>query len=263
MLTSMAKNKDSKLVASQRNYGYSNEKIVEDSQGNYGYSNDAIGKGLINKDVYFLESALHPGKKMNLKDVVQKPTKAAFLPRPMAESIPFSIQELPQIYKYYSLEPKSAEANLLKETIENCERPAIQGEAKYCATSLETFIDLGVSKMGKNIQLLSNELEKETENQEFSISQGVKMMGESEIVCHKMKYAYAVFLCHSIDETAVYRVPVVGADGTRAIALAVCHKDTSAWNPKHLAFQVLKVKPGTIPICHFLARETLVWISSN
>ncbi|XP_022753692.1 BURP domain protein RD22-like isoform X2 [Durio zibethinus] len=240
-----------------------NDKVVDD-RANYGYGNPskefADGNAPTNKDVYFFESELHPGRTMILKDLTKKASKATFLPRSVAESIPFSTQKIPEILKYFSLEAKSAEANLLKETIENCERPALGGEEKYCAKSFESFVDLGVSKLGKNIQLLSNELEKETQNQEFTIGQGVKMMGESEIVCHKMKYAYAVFLCHSIDKTAVYTVPLVGADGTRARGLAVCHKDTSTWNPKHLAFQILKVKPGTVPICHFLVRETLVWL---
>ena len=28
----------------------------------------------------------------------------------------------------------------------------------------------------------------------------------------------------------------------------------------HFAFQVLKVKPGTVPICHFLPNNNLVWV---
>ncbi|GLT50728.1 hypothetical protein SLA2020_241940 [Shorea laevis] len=81
-----------------------------------------------------------------------------------------------------------------------------------------------------------------------------------QLVCHKEKYPYAVFMCHSINKTDAYVVPLVGSDATKAKALVICHKDTSFWNPKHRAFQQLKVKPGTIPICHFLIRETLVWI---
>ncbi|TYI80268.1 hypothetical protein E1A91_D05G076800v1 [Gossypium mustelinum] len=105
-----------------------------------------------------------------------------------------------------------------QKTIEDCETPTIEGEEKFCATSLESFVDFGVSKLGKDIQLLSAELEKDTQNPEFSIGdQGVKLMGKSEIVCHKMDYAYAV-------------VPLVGADGTRATILAICHEDSSAWS---------------------------------
>ncbi|OMP10971.1 hypothetical protein COLO4_04120 [Corchorus olitorius] len=213
------------------------------------------------KDIFFFESKLKPNQKINIIELIKETDKATFLPRSVAESIPFSTQNLPEIYKYFSVEAKSAKANILKKTIESCESSSIRGEEKYCATSLESFVDLGVSKLGKNIKLLSTELEKETKNQEFTIGEGIKMMGKSDIVCHKLKYPYAVFYCHSIEKTAVYMVPVVGADGTKAKALAVCHKDTSAWNPNHLSFQILKVQPGTVPICHFLARETLVWIS--
>ncbi|CBI20918.3 unnamed protein product, partial [Vitis vinifera] len=60
--------------------------------------------------------------------------------------------------------------------------------------------------------------------------------------------------------TKIYKVPLVGADGTRVQALAVCHEDTSIWDPNALAFQVLKVKPGTWPICHFLPNGHFVWV---
>lgn len=75
----------------------------------------------------------------------------------------------------------------MNETIKGCERVAINGEEKYCATSLESFVDLGVSKLGKNIQLLSTELGKETENPFFTIRKGVQNMGEKELVCHKIE----------------------------------------------------------------------------
>ncbi|KAL4332460.1 hypothetical protein GQ457_07G043310 [Hibiscus cannabinus] len=232
----------------------------------YAYSNGnkefTYGNVTTNKDVFFFESKLHPGSKMNLKELTGKASRTAFLPRLVADSIPFSTQKFAQVLHYFSLQPESAASKILKQTMEDCEAPAMEGEARYCATSLESFVDLGVSMLGQNIQLLSTELERETQSQEFSIGEGMKMVGKSEIVCHKMSYAYAVFLCHSIDKTDLYKVPLVGEDGTRAAALAVCHKDTSAWSPKHLAFQILKVEPGTVPVCHFLARDTLVWVSN-
>ncbi|MBA0786335.1 hypothetical protein Gotri_027299, partial [Gossypium trilobum] len=204
-------------------------RIYENAAGN---SKQEFGDGNMatNKDVFFFESKLRPGTKMNLKVLTSKANKTAFLPRPVADSIPFSTKKFAQVLKYFSVQPKSAESKILKKTIEDCETPTIEGEEKFCATSLESFMDFGVSKLGKDIQLLSAELEKETQNPEFSIGdQGVKLMGKSEIVCHKMDYAYAVFFCHSIAKTDVYRVPLVGADGTRATILAICHEDSSAW----------------------------------
>ncbi|KAA3489795.1 BURP domain protein RD22-like [Gossypium australe] len=216
------------------------------------------GNMATNKDVFFFESKLRPGTKMNLKVLTSKASETTFLPRPVADSIPFSTKKVAQVLNYFSVQPKSAESKILKKIIEDCETATIDREEKFCATSLESFVDFGVSKLGKNIQLLSAELEKETQNPEFSIGdKWVKLMGKSEIVYHKMDYAYAVLFCHSIAKTDVYRVPLVGADGTRATILAICHEDTSAWSPGHLAFQTLKVKPGTVPICHVLSKDPL------
>ncbi|KAI3917385.1 hypothetical protein MKW98_027304 [Papaver atlanticum] len=60
-----------------------------------------------------------------------------------------------------------------------------------------------------------------------------------------------------------YVVPLVGVDEMKIKATVVCHKDTSEWDPDHVAFQVLKVKPGTVPICHFLTEDTIIWVAKN
>ncbi|RVW66592.1 BURP domain protein RD22 [Vitis vinifera] len=95
------------------------------------------------------------------------------------------------------------------------------------------------------------------------IAAGVeKMGGDVSVVCHKMVYAYAVFYCHKIAATRAYMVPLVGRDGTKAKAVDLCHTNTKEWNPKHLAFQLLKVKPG-VPICHFLTQDQIIWVVSK
>ncbi|XVE78949.1 hypothetical protein DITRI_Ditri14bG0019200 [Diplodiscus trichospermus] len=210
--------------------------------------------------IYFFSKNLHAGTKVKLPLLITPRDNTTFLPRRVSESMPFSSNKLPEILKHYSLKAGSMAANSVSETIRNCERSSFDGEEKYCATSLESFVDLSVSMLGKDIQLLSNELGRETENPLFAIGRGVQNMGEKNLVCHKMNYPYAVYFCHLIKKTDVYEVPLVGIDGTKANALAVCHKDTSSWSPNHIAFQVLKVKPGTVPICHFLVRDTLVWV---
>ncbi|EFH63327.1 hypothetical protein ARALYDRAFT_894360 [Arabidopsis lyrata subsp. lyrata] len=91
---------------------------------------------------------------------------------------------------------------------------------------------------------------------------GVKKLSDDKsVVCHKQKYPFAVFYCHKAMMTSVYAVPLEGENGMRAKAVAVCHKNTSAWNPNHLAFKVLKVKPGTVPVCHFLPETHVVWFT--
>ncbi|RVW60517.1 BURP domain protein RD22 [Vitis vinifera] len=152
---------------------------------------------------------------------------------------------------------KSKEAEIMKKTIQDCEQPALEGDSRFCATSLESLIDLSISKLGKNIKLISNGVE--MGSQEYELGVGVKVVADKSVVCHKQKYPYAVFYCHAIHKTRVYTLPFVGTeDGTKAEVVASCHIDMSAWNPKHATFQVLKVKPGTVPVCHFLPRDDLI-----
>ncbi|KAF9617985.1 hypothetical protein IFM89_039282 [Coptis chinensis] len=213
--------------------------------------------------LFFLEKDLKSGTKMNLH-FTRTTNGARFLPRKVAKAIPLSSNEFPEVLKQFSVEPRSMEAEAMKQTVKECEEPAQEEEEKSCATSLESMVDFSTSKLGKHVQPMSTEIDKqETPKQKYIIAPGVKKMGgENSVVCHKQTYAYAVFYCHKTKSTEAYKVPLVGADGTKATAVAVCHTDTSKWNPKHLAFQVLKVKPGTVPICHFLPEDHIVWTSN-
>ncbi|KAJ9182693.1 hypothetical protein P3X46_006658 [Hevea brasiliensis] len=209
--------------------------------------------------IFFLYNDLLPHRKMTLKFTKSNKT-SNFLPRKIAETIPFSSNKLPQILNYFSIKPSSKEAQIAKRTIEDCEAPNIRGENKYCATSLESLVDFVIRMYGKKVQALATEAEKENKEQEYTILKGIKTIGDNQIVCHNQPYTYAVFYCHTINATKAYTIPLQGVDGSKAKAIAVCHTDTSAWNPKHLAFQVLKVKPGGPPICHFLNSDTIVWV---
>ncbi|XP_024180081.1 BURP domain protein RD22 isoform X2 [Rosa chinensis] len=214
---------------------------------------------------YFQEKDLqHLGKTVTLQFLKPTDNNATLLPRKVVKSIPFSSNKLPEILIYFGVKPMSAVAEIMKSTIEECEAPAIKGEDKYCATSLESLIDFTVSKLGKYIQVYATEAENNNENkQEYGIEiTGVQSIGDSSVVCHKESYVYGVFYCHKFNNTRAYMVPLVGADGVAKVkALVVCHTDTTSWNPKHLAFQVLKIKPGnTIAVCHFLATAGLLWV---
>lgn len=182
--------------------------------------------------------------------------RAGFFPRQVAGLIPFSSQKLLEIFNHFSIEPNSVEAAIMKYTIEACEEPITEGEGKCCATSLESLIDLNLAKLGTKLSVISTEIQ--AKKQDYTISGEVKMVGDKVLVCHKMKYAYAVFYYHLDNAINIYMVPLMDADGTKAKALVVCHTNTSAWSPEHLVLLVLKVKPAP-PICPF---DTLVWVQN-
>ncbi|KVH99875.1 BURP domain-containing protein [Cynara cardunculus var. scolymus] len=192
-----------------------------------------------NVALFFLEKDLQQGKEMNLHFTKNTNQKSTFLPRKVADSIPFSSNEIPQIFKDFSIKPDSMEAELMKQTLIECENKGIEGEEKYCATSMESMVDFSTNELGKKVKAISTEVnaKKSTPLQKYTIAGAKKLAADKAVVCHKQNYAYAVFYCHKTVSTRAYSVSLVGADGTTAKAVAVCHTDTGKWNPKHLAFQ--------------------------
>ncbi|XP_068324138.1 BURP domain protein RD22-like [Pyrus communis] len=217
-----------------------------------------------NVAIFFLEKDMRPGTTMKLHFTTNSNTQT-FVPRETAESFPFSSNKLPEIFNQFSVKSGSVEADIITGTIQECENPAIRGEEKYCATSLESMIDFSTSKLGgENVRAISTEAGKGATLQKYTIASGVKKLAaDKSVVCHKQNYPYAVFYCHATKTTRAYVVPLKGADRVNVKAVAVCHTDTSDWNPKHLAFQVLKVKPGTVPVCHFLPSDHVVWVPNQ
>ncbi|RZR91749.1 hypothetical protein BHM03_00019930 [Ensete ventricosum] len=219
-----------------------------------------------NVALFFLEKDLHPGAKMKLH-FTETISGSSFLPRRAADSIPFSSTRLREILDRFSVEPNSAEAGAIKQTLRDCEEPAVRGERKTCATSLEAMVEFSTSSLGTSkVKAASTTVSKEgTPAQEYTVAaSGVREMGGEELVtCHAEPYAYAIFYCHATSTSRGYEVHMVGKDGTTVEAAAVCHTDTTAWNPEHVAFKVLDIKPGSAPVCHFLPQDHVVWSRSG
>nr|XP_010925834.1 BURP domain-containing protein 6-like [Elaeis guineensis] len=209
--------------------------------------------------VYFLEKDLHPGARMTFH-FIRTITGATLLPRQAADSIPFSSAKLPEILSRLSITPNSIEAQAMKKTLQECEKPAMEGETKYCATSVEAMVDFSTSSLGtRDVRALSTAVDRDgTPKQVYSISKVQKQPVSKAVVCHGEKYPYAVFYCHMTSAEA-YKVSMVGKDGTKVEGVATCHTDTAGYNPEHVAFKLLHVKPGTVPICHFLLQSDIVW----
>uniref|UniRef100_A0A7N0RIA5 BURP domain-containing protein n=1 Tax=Kalanchoe fedtschenkoi TaxID=63787 RepID=A0A7N0RIA5_KALFE len=242
----LASDKDDEAVPDLRRSGY--------KRRHYALSSDK-DEVLVNPPSapWFLEKDLVPGKQMEMEIARPENNGYTFIPRQAADSIPFSSNKLSAILTQLSIEPESPKAELIKDTLKECELPAEEGEVKTCATSLESMIDFSIQRLGKNIQAVSTEAEKDTKLQNFTILSGIKKIGNGEAVaCHKQNYAYAVFYCHDVKGARTYVVPFVGTSGTKVTAVGICHTNTTAWSPEHEAFKILKVKPGGEPVCHFL-----------
>ncbi|XP_073116459.1 BURP domain-containing protein 6-like isoform X1 [Elaeis guineensis] len=209
--------------------------------------------------VFFLEKDLHPGANMTFH-FTRTTTGATLLPRELADSIPFSSAKLPEILSRLSIAPDSVQAETMKKILLECEEPAIDGEIRYCATSVESMVDFSTSSLGtRNVEALSTTVDRKAPpKQVYTISKVQKLPTSKLVVCHSENYAYAVFHCHTACAEA-YKVSMVGKDGTKVEAVAACHTDTAGFNPEHVAFKVLNVKPGTVPICQFQPQNDIIW----
>ncbi|PKI79282.1 hypothetical protein CRG98_000296, partial [Punica granatum] len=215
--------------------------------------------------LFFAEDDLHPGKTMSMR-FIKSTNPVSFLPQKEAAFMPFSSRRLSEIFRLYSGKSGSAEAQKISYTIERCLGPSlVSTEDTSCVMSLESMVDFATTRLGNNLQVFNTEVkEQAVGKQDYTIQSRIKKVeGDRLAVCHKLHYPYAVFTCHSFKSTDSYPivVPVKGPDGTTTEAIAVCHENTSEQNPEPL--KMLNIKPGIVPLCHFLARDSIVQEGSN
>ncbi|WVZ18549.1 hypothetical protein V8G54_005871 [Vigna mungo] len=186
--------------------------------------------------LFFSEEGLRRGAKLDLYFPKIK-YLTLLLPREITEHIPFSSDKINEILETLAVKPDSKNAENVEETLKNCEDPGMSGEEKHCATSVESMVDFVTSKLGNNVHVTSTDVEIESKSQKFIVKDGVKILAEEKIIaCHPMDYPYVVFYCHKISNSTAHFMPLEGEDGSRVKAVAVCHKDTSEWDPNYIAF---------------------------
>ncbi|MED6162475.1 hypothetical protein PIB30_070789 [Stylosanthes scabra] len=220
-------------------------------------------------NVFFTPKDLYVGKTMPIYFAKRNSsTSPKFLPREEADKIPFSSKKLPSLLKFFSLPKHSPQAKAMKYTLKNCEFEPMEGETKFCATSLESLLDFARYLFGSDKQfnvLTTTHLTNSTVLlQNYTIREVKEISVPNVLGCHPMPYPYAVFYCHSQkSDVNLYEVLVEGDNGGGVKSAAICHMDTSMWDSDHVSFRVLKVSPGTSPVCHFFPPDNLVWVASS
>ncbi|CAK9154059.1 unnamed protein product [Ilex paraguariensis] len=219
--------------------------------------------------VFFRMEDLKAGKKMKIYFPHWDHSKSPkFLPREKADAIPFSSRELTNILQLFSFSRGSPQAEVMEDSLRQCEFKPIEGETKICATSLESMLDFVSSILGLKSQikvLTTTHLTSKSNTlvQNYTVLAAPKEISATNLVaCHRLSYPYAVFHCHSTEsKIRVFKVLLAGEDGAKVYAVAVCHTDTTQWSQNHVSFRMLGTEPG-LPVCHFFQADHFVWISS-
>ncbi|TKW01232.1 hypothetical protein SEVIR_8G166800v4 [Setaria viridis] len=223
------------------------------------YQDDSVGTA------FFLDKDLYPGSKMTLHFTLA--AAGAALPRALADTIPFASARIQEILSRLPVPAGSPAAAAVRSTLAACEAAPVPGvEALRCVTSPDSMADLAASILGtRNIRAAATKLtstEGATTRQEYTMVsvRPLPVAGGDMVACHRMPYPYAVFACHATT-AAVYAVSLAGADGTTAKgeALAACHADAFP-GISQSAYEKLGVEPGSVPVCHFLPQDSMLWM---
>ncbi|XP_057550603.1 BURP domain protein USPL1-like [Amaranthus tricolor] len=221
-------------------------------------------------NIFFHINDLKLGKKIPLYFPIKNSSITPhMISKQEAEQIPFSSSQLPEILKFFSFPQNSPQAKAIKHTLIHCEIPPLKGETKFCATSLESMLDnlALIFGLGTNFKVLTTtHLKNMIPNlQNYTILEDPKEIITNKVIaCHPVPYPYSVYYCHGqVSDNRLFMISLKGEkDDFRFEAIAICHMDTSQWDPHHVSFHMLRIEPGTSPVCHVFPQDNLVWVST-
>uniref|UniRef100_A0A0E0AX38 BURP domain-containing protein n=2 Tax=Oryza glumipatula TaxID=40148 RepID=A0A0E0AX38_9ORYZ len=242
----------------------------DDEPFGYDYKAPSSGGGdgtAASTTVFFHEEAVRVGERLPFYFPAATTSALGFLPRRVADSIPFTAAALPGVLALFGVAPDTAEAAGMRETLRTCEWPTLAGESKFCATSLEALVEGAMAALGtRDVAALASTLPRGgAPLQAYAVRAVLPVEGAGFVACHDQAYPYTVYRCHTTGPARAYMVEMEGSrrgdgDGGAAVTVAtVCHTDTSRWNPEHVSFKLLGTKPGGSPVCHLMPYGHIVW----
>nr|GMD32656.1 BURP domain-containing protein 16-like [Ipomoea batatas] len=185
----------------------------------------------------------------------------SFLPPQIARHIALSASELQRIFPTAFSIPMTKAAMQL--SLSHCDAPTVKGERRGCLKTLEDMIQFSKESLGsKHLVALASNYTKGVGNQVFMIGNVKPYKTNKVVACHEMFFPFATYYCHKLPSTQIYAVDVVNPNkiGATNKMLVICHMDTSAWAPDHVAFKLLKLSPGKGEVCHWITQMDLIWI---
>ncbi|CAL5205589.1 unnamed protein product [Lathyrus oleraceus] len=191
---------------------------------------------------------------------------APLLPRKVADDIPFSKSQIPSLLQLFSFTKDSPQGEDMKDIINQCEFEPTKGETKACPTSLESMVEFVHSVIGTetkfNIHSTSYPTTSGARLQNYTVLDISKdIYAPKWVACHPRPYPYALYYCHYLDiGSKIFKVLLKGEYGDIMDALGICHLDTSDMNPNHFIFELLGMKPGEAPLCHFFPVKHVLWV---
>ncbi|XP_047069056.1 protein RAFTIN 1B-like [Lolium rigidum] len=214
--------------------------------------------------VFFHEESVRVGERLPFHFPPASAPALGFLPRRVADSVPFMAPALPGVLAAFGVAPGSTMASSMEATLRACETPTMAGESKFCATSLEALVERAMGVLGtRDVRPVTSTLPRDGAPLQTYTVRAVQRVegGPVFVACHPEPFPYTVYRCHTTGPSRAYMVEMEGARGAvDGVTIAtVCHTDTSMWNPEHISFRLLGTKPGGTPVCHLMPYGHIIW----
>lgn len=206
----------------------------------------------------------------------------------VADYVPMSAEDLANIRARYA--PASlAMARDIWSTLNACDRLGGTGggERRTCTASLRTMVEFAASVLGtRHLRAFSSSRDVPAEGltslpspryrvvavRPVTTAPGSAAANGSSMTCHSMEFPSPAYYCHAVNPTRVYEVTLwreekaaTASAGARRMmrALAVCHIDSSGFDPNMSFCLDRGIKPGDAPACHFLSRRSVLWAPAD
>nr|CAB3462549.1 unnamed protein product [Digitaria exilis] len=214
--------------------------------------------------LFFHESQIRTGAAMTVS--FPPASVRPILPLSVAKNVPFAAAAA--VLAIFSIPPRSDAAAQVRSTLLGCRAPPLAGETKACATSLEATVRAATTMLmsstagdGEVVWAAASAVPRGgVPRREYAVAAVAALDGDRHVACHDEPFPYAVFQCHMTGQSTTRAYMMTLSGGGQDVAMAaLCHRDTSSWNPAHPAFEVLETKPGGAPVCHFMPYANMVF----
>uniref|UniRef100_A0A7N2MUZ3 BURP domain-containing protein n=1 Tax=Quercus lobata TaxID=97700 RepID=A0A7N2MUZ3_QUELO len=215
--------------------------------------------------IFFWESMLKKGTVMPMPDIQDKLPERSFLPRSILSKLQFSTSKISELKQVFHASDNSTMETMIVETLSDCKKAPSPGETKRCVGSAEDMIDFAISVLGSRNVAIRTTKNVNGSKQSIMIGSvkginGGKVMQQS-MTCHQRLFSYLVYSCHSVPKVRAYKADILDPNSKAKInhGVAICHLNTSSWDPNHEAFFELGSGPGRIEVCHWIFENDLTW----
>jgi hypothetical protein len=204
----------------------------------------------------------------------------SFLPQALAEKMPFTSANLPELLEKLSIPQDSNLAIMMSRTVGQCEAQEQGKEIRKCVTSLEgmkTFVSSSLPQDKRIVALQrSSSIPGAGESRgtdKAKASSSWKVLDTKQydraVVCRNSVFPFAVFECHDTSNTSGMRIFQVEmqsrSDGSRISEVAACHE-----NAVHAAGTMATENssnnnsnnPEPAQACHWIT-DSLIWAPAN